>query len=78
MYGKALKGSAAVPAATFLPQLGNGNMGTVMAIAGCVLMVALLFTSILAHKQWIYLRYLIKGDPTKNVLTFWFQFPLFI
>lgn len=51
MYGKALKGSAAVPAATFLPQLGNGNMGTVMAIAGCVVMVALLFTSILAHKQ---------------------------
>lgn len=49
MYGKALKGSAAIPAAV-LPQLGNGNMGTVIAIAGCVLMVALLFTSILAHK----------------------------
>lgn len=50
MYSKALKGSAAIPAAAVLPQLGNGTAGTVMAIVGFVLIGALLFTSILAHK----------------------------
>lgn len=50
MYGKALKASSIIPAATVLPQLGNGTAGTLMSLLGFGLIATLIITSILAHR----------------------------
>lgn len=48
MYSKVFKGAAMVPAAAALPQLGAGVSGTVMSIAGMVMIVAIIGSTLIA------------------------------
>lgn len=51
MYSKVFKGAAVAPAAAALPQLGAGVSGTMMAVAGMIIIAGVGISTVVAEMR---------------------------